>query len=263
MDSLRYRWNAFQTLSPIGGNQSVQTKTLMPFTPSNGLHTTNANIFEEAISEQNIRNCIQVLSSIKFVRTKRSFSMGKTVRNAAVLVPFCINSEREPCILLTQRSNNMSSHRGEVCFPGGMEEAHDNNQMIRTAVRETVEELGIDEHRVKVYGFLNPFPASSGSLVHPVIGFIDLKDMDFNSSVNREEVEEVFLVPLKHLCDETNWGSTHWKAGWVTPVYRDKSADIPRVWGLTGAILYAILSTLLPNILKFDSKFLKFSSQRK
>ena len=263
MDSLRYHWNAFQTLTPIRDNQYNQTKIFVPIIPSNGLHTKDLiNTFEDAISDQNIENCLKILQSIRIVRPKKAF-LGKSVRNAAVLVPFCRDSRGEPSVLLTQRSNNMNSHRGEVCFPGGIEEANDNNQMIRTAVRETVEELGIDENRVKVYGVLNPFPAMSGSIVHPVLGFIDLNGFNLNSNINREEVENVFIVPLKSLCDQTSWGSTKWKAGWTTPVYTDKSPDVPRVWGLTAGILYAVMSALLPNVFKFDFKFLNFSSQRK
>ena len=260
MDSLPTLRNAFQSLSTIGGNQSIQSSYVPIVIQSNGLHTTNANdVFEEALSESNIKNCIQTLNSIRIIRPKKAFSVRKSVRNAGVLVPLCRNKAGEPSILLTLRSSNLSSHKGEICFPGGIEDDSDNNHMISTAIRETVEELGIDESRIKVYGVLTSFPAISGSMVHPVLGYINLKDVDINEKINKEEVEEVFVVPLKQLCNETNWGSTNWKAGWTTPVYVDKSGHIPRVWGLTAGILYAVMAALVPNVFKFDAKILNFS----
>lgn len=259
MDSLPTRWNAFHSLCPTRGNQMIRS-TYVPFiVQTDGLHTSGANdVFEEALSEKNIQNCIEILNSITISRPKKAFSVRKSVRNAAVLVPLCRNEAGEPSVLLTLRSSTLSSHKGEICFPGGIEDDNDNNHMISTAIRETVEELGVAESRVKVYGVLTGFPSISGSLVHPVLGFIDLKDVNLNATINKEEVEQVFIVPLKELCNEINWRSTKWKVGWTTPVFTDMCGDMPRVWGLTAGILYAVLAALLPKVFKFDANILNF-----
>jgi len=235
-----------------------------------GFQTTSTNsdkVFEEALSEQNIQNCIDILKNVKLSRPRTTINRkvgtkdSEVILNAGILVPFCHNEYKEPSVLLTQRSMNLTNHRGEVCFPGGLEEADDNNEVARTAVRETVEELGIEEQNIKIYGVLNPFPAVTGSLVYPVLGYIELNDIEFN--FNKEEVESVFMVPLKNLCEEKNWRSTQWKAGWITPVYIDNRKHIPRVWGLTAGILYAVSAALLPNNFKFNYKILKFNLKQK
>ncbi|XP_054163898.1 uncharacterized protein LOC128961664 [Oppia nitens] len=257
--------NTYHLLLPIVNiNHVSQMKSNPTFIiQTNCLHTSVDNIsddvFEEAISEQNIMNCIKTLQDIKIVRPKKSFTIGRTREpsKAAVLVPFCRLKDNQPAVLLTQRSNTLTNHRGEVCFPGGIEDHIDNNEMIRTAVRETVEELGIEENCIKVFGALNSFPALSGALVHPVLGFIDISDYDFTSRINKDEVETVFTVPLKRLIDQRNWKSTHWKAGWITPVFTDTDKNNPRIWGLTAGILYTVLAALLPKIFIFDTKFLQ------
>ncbi|CAG2107459.1 unnamed protein product [Medioppia subpectinata] len=257
--------HSFQTLSPIRGNRFLRPKSFVPIINANGFHSTkdSSDMFEEALSEQNIQNCIKVLKDVAVIRPKKGFSIGRN-RNqnrAAVLVPFCRSEDREPSVLFTQRSTSLSQHRGEVCFPGGVEEDIDDNQVIRTAVRESVEELGIDEKRVITYGVLNPIPAANGTAVHPVLGFIDLSNFELNSGINKDEVESVFVVPLKRLVDENNWKFTHWKAGWITPVYIDSNRLNPRIWGLTSSILYMVLSALLPNVFQYNSKFLRFRTK--
>lgn len=268
MERLSTHYKTYQTLCQINGKQFYKMKNYFSknqFCGFRTMSTISDNVFEEALSEQNINNCIEILKNLKVVRPKRTIdsrSERRVVSNAAVLVPFCHNCNREPSVLLTQRSTNLVNHRGEVCFPGGIEEGDDNNEAIRTAVRETVEELGVEDNKIKIYGVLNPFPAISGTLVHPVLGYIDSNFVDLN--YNREEVEKVFLVTLKSLCDERNWRYTHWKAGWTTPVFIDThSKDIPRVWGLTAAILYGVSAALMPQYFKFNPKLFKISFKQK
>lgn len=42
-------------------------------------------------------------------------------RRAAVLVPLC-NVGGEPCVLFTVRTRHVSSHKGQVAFPGGYQD---------------------------------------------------------------------------------------------------------------------------------------------
>lgn len=177
-------------------------------------------------------------------------------KNASILVPFCHNEFNQPCLLFTVRSSNLVNHRGEVSFPGGMQEDVDNNCLIRTSVRETVEELGISEERITTYGCINAIPGRTSSyLVHPVLAYIDLKDAQLN--INPDEVESVFLVTLRSLCCENNWRKTNYKVGYTMPVYIDKFRNTPRIWGLTALAVHLVLSGLLPNQFKISLSLFK------
>ena len=81
-------------------------------------------------------------------------------------------SERElgPSLLLTKRTTNVSTHKGQVSFPGGRREVFDRN-MEETALRETFEEVGIDSKSVELAGRLNDYLSVTCSLVTPFIGF--------------------------------------------------------------------------------------------
>ena len=62
------------------------------------------------------------------------------VRPAAVLIP--VVDHREPTVLLTQRSPHLSSHAGQISFPGGKIDATDASP-LDAALREAEEEVGL------------------------------------------------------------------------------------------------------------------------
>jgi nudix motif 8 len=178
----------------------------------------------------------------------------RVTEEAAVLIPFCLDEQNRASILFTLRSAQLSTHKYEVCFPGGKLCPHqDNNDLMATAVRETVEEIGLPDKCIQVIGKLPPFPSKS-SIVHPVLALINLIDhrrqTDFQLS---DEVEEVTLVPLHKLLDQQYWFHTHWKEGYSTPVFKDDTFDDrqrPRIWGLTAFFLHLVLQNLAPEQFK-------------
>src|SRR5258706_13810934 len=66
----------------------------------------------------------------------------QVARAAAVLAPLYVR-DGLPRLLFTQRSQDLSTHRGEISFPGGSPDAPDGS-LGQTALRETREELGRD-----------------------------------------------------------------------------------------------------------------------
>ena len=70
---------------------------------------------------------------------------------AAVLI--ALTDEENPEVIYTLRSNKVSSHQGEVSFPGGMQEESDTSLII-TALRESEEEIGLPQNCVKILGSL-------------------------------------------------------------------------------------------------------------
>ncbi|XP_038067323.1 peroxisomal coenzyme A diphosphatase NUDT7-like [Patiria miniata] len=114
-----------------------------------------------------------------------------SVPRAAVLVPlFYRNSQLH--VLLTVRSSNLSSHRGEVAFPGGKSDEGDAD-LRETALRESEEEIGLARDRVEIISQLSSVFARRGTLVVPFVGFIP---EDFDPVPNPEEVQDVFTVPF-------------------------------------------------------------------
>ncbi|CAO3672051.1 unnamed protein product [Rhizopus stolonifer] len=99
------------------------------------------------------------------------------VKEAAVLVPFCV-VQSKPSILFTVRNMNMRTHRGEISFPGGKQDPTDES-LEYTALRETEEEIGISPRSIDTLGCYSPLPNKTGSLrVHPYVGFIKDEHVD-------------------------------------------------------------------------------------
>ena len=109
---------------------------------------------------------------------------------ASVLV--AITDEAEPHVILTLRSSDMPTHKGEVAFPGGKTEGRDADS-IATALREAEEEVGLDPSQVRIIGELDQVISRFGFLVTPVLGIVPA-NVDLNS--DSREIASVFKVPL-------------------------------------------------------------------
>lgn len=120
-------------------------------------------------------------------------------RLAAVLMPL-IELEDQQYFLFTRRTETVGDHRGQVSFPGGSWEPEDIN-LVNTALRETLEELGIPASKIEVLGCLEPRRLVSGFLVTPVIGLVS---WPIELKVFLPEVAKVFEIPIDWLADPMN-----------------------------------------------------------
>ncbi|NDL67362.1 NUDIX hydrolase [Anaerotalea alkaliphila] len=117
--------------------------------------------------------------------------------NAAVLIsivqfpdgPHFLFEKRQPWI----------RQGGEVCFPGGGFDGGDLT-FERTAIRETVEELGIPEEKIRILGRVDTIVASLGTVVEGYVGLLDIGSLE-ELSPSLEEVERVFTVPFRHFLE--------------------------------------------------------------
>jgi 8-oxo-dGTP pyrophosphatase MutT (NUDIX family) len=112
---------------------------------------------------------------------------------ASVVVPLVI-IEEEINILFQVRSKNIKQG-GEISFPGGKVDLNDKS-FSETAVRETCEELGLSKEKIDIKVELNSLVSPFNSLIKSFIAFIDIRDIKA-LNINKDEVEEVFLVPLR------------------------------------------------------------------
>ena len=118
--------------------------------------------------------------------------------NSAVLVPF-VEIDNELHLLFQKRSPNIRQG-SEICFPGGMFDKDNDRNYYETAVRETVEELGINPDKIKVKGQLDTLVASIGATVDSFLAVLDIKGLE-ELSLNIDEVEKVFTIPVNHFMD--------------------------------------------------------------
>ncbi|XP_038222243.1 nucleoside diphosphate-linked moiety X motif 8 [Zerene cesonia] len=159
---------------------------------------------------------------------------------AAVLVPICRYKD-DAALLYTVRSTKLSSHSGQISFPGGKTDKGETP--VETALRETEEEIGISSSKIDVWGQGPAFPGRNYKImITPVIGCIsNLNPEDL--LINEKEVSEVFAVPLHVLCDAKNQYYTQFKNGAILPVFL---AEDYKIWGVTAYITHVFLSCLLP-----------------
>jgi 8-oxo-dGTP pyrophosphatase MutT (NUDIX family) len=120
--------------------------------------------------------------------------------SAATLVPI-IDRPGELTLLLTQRTDHLNDHPGQISFPGGRMEAGDESPLA-TALRETEEEIGLAREFVSVAGYLDAYATGTGFLVTPVVGLVS---PGFSLAPDTFEVAEVFEVPLEYLLDARNY----------------------------------------------------------
>lgn len=112
-------------------------------------------------------------------------------RPAAVLVALTEHNGA-PHILLTERTQDMPQHAGQISFPGGGCGEADTD-VIATALREAEEEIALPASSVRVLGVLPDYPTRTGFMITPVVGCVDtLPDLFANPA----EVASIILCPL-------------------------------------------------------------------
>ena len=158
---------------------------------------------------------------------------------AAVLI--ALTDEENPEVIYTLRSNKVSSHQGEVSFPGGMQEESDTSLII-TALRESEEEIGLPQNCVKILGSLDTMVSRFNVSVTPFVGVIP-GDVELNTS--SEEIEACFRVPLSFLLKDKRYRNDEVNRNGETfymPAYKYSSYVI---WGLTAMITVNFLNRAL------------------
>lgn len=89
---------------------------------------------------------------------------------------------------------------GQICFPGGHIEPDIDADSEETAVRETVEELGISREKIEVLGRLDTFIAPIGVLVEAYLAIAKITSLD-ELKIQTSEVDYVFSVPVSYFME--------------------------------------------------------------
>ena len=159
-------------------------------------------------------------------------------REAAVLMPI-FEREREPYFLLTRRTEEVQTHKGQISFPGGMRESGEDFE--KTALRETFEEVGIEESRIETLGRFHDYIARSGYRVTPFAGFIA---EPFTTKPHAGEVAEILQVPFRAFLspERLRIKKMQWRGKSETVYFYSYEGD--EIWGLTARIIRDFLKIL-------------------
>ena len=162
------------------------------------------------------------------------------LRPAAVLVPL-VSRGAGLTILLTQRTDHLYDHAGQISFPGGRCEAGDASP-VATALRETFEEIGLPQSHVEVLGSLPEYTTVTGYRVTPVVGLVSSPP---TLSLDAFEVAEAFEVPLAFFLDPGNHQRNTLQYQGRTRHYYAMPYEQRYIWGATAGMLmnlYALLT---------------------
>jgi 8-oxo-dGTP pyrophosphatase MutT (NUDIX family) len=154
---------------------------------------------------------------------------------ASVLVPIVMRER--PTVLLTERTTHLSTHSGQVAFPGGKRDATDRDE-AHTALREAQEEIGLEPRLVEIVGRMPIYTTGSQFIITPVVGLVH---PDHRLTLNAFEVADAFEVPLDFLMNPAHhrrhaleWAGV--RREWLSMPYQDEQIE-RFVWGATAAML--------------------------
>lgn len=161
------------------------------------------------------------------------------LRNAAVLIPVVDHGDAST-VILTKRADKLKNHSGQIAFPGGRIDPDDVSPEA-AALRETSEEIGLASGYIDVIGRLPDYVTGSGYRIAPVLGVVR---PGFQLTVNPDEVDDIFEVPLGFLMDPTNHNraSRTWQDQerfFYAMPYEERY-----IWGVTAGIIRALYERL-------------------
>jgi 8-oxo-dGTP pyrophosphatase MutT (NUDIX family) len=144
-----------------------------------------------------------------------------------------VTDRAEPGVILTQRTDTLSRHPGQVAFPGGRIDPGDDGA-IAAALREAEEEIALPRNQVTVIGEVDRYRTITGFEVTPVIGVVP---PDLLLVPSAAEVAQVFEVPLNFVLDSANHveATVEWQGR--NRHYYEISWNGHRIWGATAAMI--------------------------
>jgi 8-oxo-dGTP pyrophosphatase MutT (NUDIX family) len=161
------------------------------------------------------------------------------LRDAAVLIPV-VDRREGASVILTKRTEKLRSHSGQVAFPGGRIDPTDPTPEY-AALRETEEEIGLAPSYIEVVGRMPDYVSGSGFRIAPILSVVR---PDFRLSINPDEVDDAFEVPLAFLMDPRNHtrDSRIWQEReryFYTMPFGER-----HIWGVTAGIIRTLYERL-------------------
>lgn len=159
---------------------------------------------------------------------------------AAVLISIAFG-KGGPAVLVTRRTHQVETHKGQMAFPGGHRDPEDTDP-IATALREAREEVGLDPRWVRVVGQLPELPTVTGFQVTPIVGWVEREMELIDLQPAPAEIDGMFWIPMTRLWQEYRRESIE-HAGLRYPIDVFE-VDGNRIWGVTGTLLKNLLDRI-------------------
>lgn len=179
----------------------------------------------------------------------------------SILVPV-VEKDGHLHLLYERRAKHMKRQPGEICFPGG--ELEDGESTEECALRETWEEIGVPQDKIRVISQLDTIYTYSNFAMYCYLGVMDVEALD-NMTLNEAEVESTFLVNIEWLMNnepDIYWTDVvpdppedfpyekvtkgvpySWRKGRApVPVYEEKDGNV--IWGLTARITKRVIDSI-------------------
>lgn len=167
---------------------------------------------------------------------KPSLPSFPNARHSAVLLTLA-DGAGGPEVLLTRRSWQMRSHRGEISFPGGRTDPGETPE--QAALREAQEEVGLDPAAVTIHGELEHLnTVVSRSYIVPKVATVA---EPIALEAQTMEVDRVLWVPLSEFTRPDTYRSEVWGIGPTDRTLHFFELDDETVWGATAHMLVDLL----------------------
>ena len=115
------------------------------------------------------------------------------MKRASIVIPL-LEIDNESYILFEVRAKKLKSQPGDICFPGGKIDKGETPK--ETALREIDEELGL--RNIDIIKEMDTVVRHDGMIIHPFLAKVNnIEELN----INKDEVEEVFYVPISYLLD--------------------------------------------------------------
>lgn len=162
----------------------------------------------------------------------RSKQSARPLQPAAVLLPLVERADGFH-LILTQRTDHLHHHPGQICLPGGRYDATDQS-LMDTALRETEEEIGLHRQFIEVAGYLDSYETATGFLIVPIIGFVRT---GFQLTLDSFEVADAFEVPLSFIVEPRHYEQVRMQHADYSRVHYVLQYQQRHIWGATAGIL--------------------------
>ncbi len=169
---------------------------------------------------------------------KKKISAGDLTRSAVLLLLF--EKDLQTRILFIRRSESVRYHRGEIAFPGGRLEPYDRNP-ADTALRETYEEIGVPQNRIRLIAELHDYVTPYRFHITPFAGILS---PPFDFKPDPFEVAEIIDAPLTFFLNPQNYRAGYRMYQKTVHHLHFFTYQNHTVWGITGYILYDFLKSL-------------------
>ncbi len=156
----------------------------------------------------------------------------KIIQSSVLMLLFPVNGDLSTCLI--RRPAAMKNHGGQIAFPGGRYEVRDK-ELYRTALRESSEEIGTEDHYIEIIGALTPlYVQVSNFSINPFIGWSESRP---HFKTDNREVDELFILPVEKFLQPatvqsravvTSHGTFEVPGFYIDPLF---------IWGATAMII--------------------------